>query len=246
MSGCYCHSRSPWVQVTLVALGYWFVVGLLCHWFYPVAISDALARYAPMAEHFARGEWELAYHPRFGVLFPTICGLIVKVFGVGGDTAVQLVAIGFLALAAIPLWLVTREIFGTAVAWWAVALLLTVNDFTCHAMDGIRDTGKCLGFALLAWGAVGKKPLSLALGMAILVALASYLFAVAAALLGAWWLYLAFFDKTALSAWHRACLYLLPLVGFLAAAVSVTYMTHAYTGHWVPAPQYIKVLGVYL
>ena len=244
--GCSCNSLRPWVQVVLVALGYWLVFGVLCHWFYPVAISDALARYAPMAEHFARGEWELAYHPRFGVLFPTLCGLTVKAFGVGGDTAVQSVAIGLLALSAIPLWFLTRELFGVTVAWWAVALLLTVNDFTAHAMDGIRDTGKCLGFALVAYGAVVKRPLVLALGMAVLVSLVSYLFAVATVLLLAWWLYLALGERQEQASTRRLGLYGWPLAGFAIGTAAVTYMTHAYTGHWLPAPQYIKLLGAYL
>ena len=45
---------------------------------FPLIGTDTLCRYAPMAEAFAAGEWNEAFHPRFCVGMPTVAGLAQK------------------------------------------------------------------------------------------------------------------------------------------------------------------------
>lgn len=175
-------SRRVWA----LAVGHWAAVTLLCWWLYPVTIPDTLTRYAPMADRFACGEWALAFHPRFGVLFEVLCGCTVKVLGVPGDWAAQFVSLGFLSLSVVPLWFLLRKLFDSNVAWWSVALMLVNDDFSRYAMDGLRDTGKCLGFALVGFGMVLRRPGWLALGLFVLASMFSYCFAVSAVLLAGW------------------------------------------------------------
>ena len=223
----------------MVAIGYWVVVAVLCVLCYPVTISDTIARYAPMADHFARGEWSLAFHPRFGVLFQVLAGGVVKLTGCGGDVATQVVSLGFLSLSAVPLWFVVSALFDRRIAWWAVALMLVSDDLSRYALDGLRDTGKCLGFALVGLGVVRRSPLWFALGLFVLVTIVSYCFAVASVLLLGWCVYwcAAKAEKPSIAT------FAVPVVAWLAGTAAVVFQTHAFTGHWLPSPHYIKILG---
>lgn len=225
-------------KIWLTAIGYWIAVSLLCCLLYPLMMSDSTARYAPMADHFACGDWNLAFHPRFGVLFQVVSGAICMLPGIGGDRAVQIAAIGLLALSAVPLFFLVRELFGVRVAWWSVALLLVADDFTRNAFDGLRESGKCLGFALLGYGAVARKSGRYALGVFVLATLTSYGFAVASALVFGWTAYFAFRRE-----WRQL---VLPALGWVLGTAAVVALTHAYTGHWLPSPHYIKFLGGWL
>ena len=226
-------------KIWLLAICHWVVVAVLCCLFYPVTMSDSIARYAPMADHFARGEWAFAFHPRFGVLFQVLAGTVVKLTGLGGDNAVQVVSIGFLSVSAVPLWFVVRRLFDERIAWWAVALMLVSDDLSRYALDGLRDTGKCLGFALVGLGVVRRSPLWFALGLFVLVTIVSYCFAVSSALLFGWCMYwcVAKSEKPSIAT------FAVPVAGWLVGAAAVVVQTHAFTGHWLPSPQYIKILG---
>jgi len=225
-------------KIWLVAIGYWIAVGIVCCLAYPVMMSDAAARYAPMADHFARGEWDLAFHPKFGVLFQVLSGTIAWLLGVSGDKAVQIAALGLLAFASVPLYFLTKEIFGEKVAWWAVAILLLSDDFTRNSFDGLRESAKCLAFALLGYGAVSKKSLLYGLGVFILIATTSYGFALGCAFALGWTLYFLFKGE------FRQLP--LPVACWCLGTAAVVTLTHAFTGHWLPSPHYIKFLGAWL
>lgn len=208
-------------RVGLVALAYWAVFGGLCLLLYPVTMTDSITRYAPMADAFARGDWELVFHPRFGVLFEVLCGCVCRLTGLPGAKAIQVVSTGFVALSGIPLFFVAKRLFGASVAWWSLALLFVSDDLTRYAMDGLRDPGKCLAFALMAYGAVTRRTGWLGLGLFLLVTLVSYGFAVGSATLFAWCLYaLVSRPPAEADAGVRARLRLLPLpaLGWAAAA----------------------------
>ena len=66
------------MKIWLVALGFVALYGGIVVWAYPLFSSDVACRYAPMADEFARGNWELAFHPRFGVLFQVLAGSLVS------------------------------------------------------------------------------------------------------------------------------------------------------------------------
>lgn len=195
-----------------------------------------------MAEYFARGEWGYAFHPRFGVLFQTLSGTAVRLFGLSGECASQIVSIGLYSLAAVPLWFVVRALFDSRTAWWALALTLLSDDLTRNAFDGLRDSGKCLGFALVALGVVRRESKWYALGLFVLVTLTSYCFALALILLVGWCL----FANRGEPASTRLKGALLPVCAFVLAGALVTLLTHSFTGHWLPSTHYIKLLGRWL
>lgn len=225
-------------KIWIVAIGYGLLMSALICLLCPCMISDTTFRYAPMADAFARGEWNLAFHPRFGVLFQCVAGSIVWLTGLHGDCACQVTATLFLSVSAVPLWFLARKLFGERVAWWSVAALLVCDDFTRYAMDGLRDVGKCLAFALLGLGAAEEKPHWFALGLVVLISLVSYGFAVASCLVFLWSLYML---------WRKQYLKLaLPAFGWAVGTASVTLMVHAFTGHWLPAPHFIKYVGDWL
>lgn len=226
-------------RVWLTVLGYWLVFGLLCTLLYPVTMTDSITRYAPMADCFASEDWELVFHPRFGVIFEVLCGGLSWLTGLEGAKSVQVVATGFLALSGVPVFFLTKRVFGVRIAWWSLALLLVSDDFARYAMDGLRDNGKCLAFALVGYGAVERKSLWVGVGLFVLVSLVSYGFAVGSVLVFAWFLFVLF-TRQPLAKLP------LPVLGWALGTAAVTAMTHAYTGHWLPSPHYVKFLGGWL
>lgn len=232
-------------KVWTAAILYWIVFGLLCTLLYPATIFDTMARYAPMADAFARGDWELAFHPRFGVLFEVLCGGLSWLTGLPGNLSVQVVSVGFLALSGVPLWFAVRQVFDVRIAWWALVFLFLSDDLTRYAMDGLRDTGKCLAFALLGYGCVARRPLWYACGLFVLVTLVSYGFAVATVLLPVWAVWI--FSCGGRESRPRLLASLgLPLLGWSLGTLAVTALTHAYTGHWLPTSHFIRFLGRWL
>lgn len=218
-----------------VVAAYWLVASVLSYLAYPVLMSDTMARYAPMADAFARCDWFHAFHPRFGVLFPVLAGSIARLPGIDGSQSVQIAAFLMHALAAVPVWYVSRRLFGRAVAWWAMALFLVNADLCVYCMDGLRESAKSLGFALIALGVCDRRSALFGLGLFVIVTSFSYCFAVASVLLVAWCVYFA-----ANREWRRIPL---AVAGWLLGSAAATYMVHAYTGHWLPAPQFIGFLG---
>lgn len=233
--------------VWTAALAYWAVLSLLCVWLYPVMMSDSITRYAPMADAFARGDWAQAFHPRFGVIFQVLSGSVAWLTGLSGEKAIQVVAAGMLALSGVPLFFMAKRLFGARVAWWTLALLFVADDLARHAMDGLRDPGKCLVFALLGHGVVARRPLSFAAGLFVFISLFSYGFAVASVLVFAWCVVAAACAVRGRDLGMRVAPALaLPALGWALGTAAVTVLTHAYTGHWLPAPHYIKFLGGWL
>jgi len=232
-------------KIWLVVGAYWIVMSALVCLLSPLTMPDSMARYAPMVDAFARGDWYFAFHPRFGVLFQCVAGSISFLTGLRGDQSCQVASLLFLALSAVPLWHLAKTLFDERVAWWAVVALLVCDDFTRYAFDGLRDVGKCLAFALLGLGIVKQKGLWFGLGLFLLITLVSYGFAVASVLIVIWDLYLL------VSMTHPTSLIphsysLLPHAFYLLATAMVTFMVHAYTGHWLPAPHFIKLFGGWL
>lgn len=218
-------------RVRLVAGLGWVVLTFLCWLLYPPTMSDTMARYAPMAEAFARGEWTLAFHPRFGVIFQ-VCAGTLAFLGLPGDLACQATAIGALLLAGVAMWYVAERLFDRETAWWTFALVALCEVFLGNAMDGLRDPVKCLAFAWLGRGVVERRAIWFALGLFVLMTVVSYGFALALVLLLGWY------------AWQRRSWW--PILLFLLGTVVETVMVHAYTGYWVPVPQIVRIVGRFL
>ena len=231
-------SRREIAQVLLAGLACWLVFGALAVWLYPCCISDTMSRYAPMADAFARGDFYYAYHPRFGVLFETLAGLIASV-GPRGESAVQLAAFFLLAMGAVVMFFLARRLSGSReVAWWSFALSFLATDCFLYALDGLRDPGKCPVFALLGYGLVAGSGWAFGLGLFMYITLFAYGFVVSSLLVFAW---------CVRALWCREWRTMVgPVTGWTAGTLAVTILTHAYTGHWVPVAEFIKYVGRWL
>lgn len=246
-------------RVWLVAFAVWIVLSALICWFYPLMVFDSIARYVPMADAFARGEWRLAFHPRFGVIFPPLTGALVWLFGIGGDKACQIVSTAFLAFSAVPVWAIAKRVFKeNRVAWVATLLLLIATEYLTYAEDGLRDTGRTLGLAhcALAFVTRGKMPRPrngivscddrrrgilprvgegaiMALGILVLSVIKVDLYAFSCVLLAVW---------CVRSFWYRAWFALvLPILGWTLGTLTMCWMTYAQTGYFLPMAQFVKL-----
>ena len=139
--------------------------------------NDVATRYAPLAEEFAKSNFQNAFHPRFGIFFSGLAGMIVYLTELDGFRACQAAAIILYLLAAFPVYWLTCRIWNKRVATYNVVLYLMYSHLLRLAWEGLRDTGKTLGFMLMSYGIItiaqeySKKRgyLSLAIGGAILV-----------------------------------------------------------------------------
>ena len=164
--------------VSLCLFGaFWCCFNLAALWLNTMPCDDVAARYAPMAEEFAKGNFRAAFHPRFGIFFPGLAGTIVYLTGLDGFRGCQAAAVLLYLLSAFPLYSLTCRIWDRRVAWCNVVLYLMCSHLLRLAWEGLRDTGKTTGFILMSYGIVAiaqdhvqkRGYLALASGGAILV-----------------------------------------------------------------------------
>jgi len=227
--------------LVFLAVGVAATVGGLAAWAYPVENPDCAARYAPMAEAFARGDWYEAFHPRFCILFQILTGSLVWLTNCSGVAACQIVSAAFLGLSVIPYWYIMRRVFDSATAWLAVAILLVLPRISGDAMNGLRDPGRILavccwvlGFFNMLDKKRGAAALQ-ALGLFIMVTLKIDCFAPAAAMCMA-----TIFLSVRKRDWRTL---VMCASAFVVSSLSVCTMNWFFTGWFVPAPQYIHIFG---
>lgn len=217
-----------------------FTVALLSILFYPVENPDCAARYAPMAEAFAHGDWHESFHPRFCVLFQVLTGSLVWLTGCSGVAACQVVSAAFIGLAAVPYWHIMKSIFkDDRAAWLSLGIMLVIPRVSGDAMNGLRDTGRILALSMWVLGCIRmtdcKKGVwlqSVAIFIMVTLKIDCFLPAAVMCILS---IALAIRQRL----WKEACLS--PLF-FILAAIAVCSMVWSYTGWFVPAPQYIAFL----
>ena len=220
------------------------IVATLAVLFYPIENPDCAARYALMAEAFARGEWYESFHPRFCILFQVLTGSLTWLLGCSGLTACQIISAIFMGLSIIPYWHIVRRLFGDpTVAWVSVGILIVIPRISGDAMNGLRDTGRILGIALWLLGFLRMleyKPSALlqASGLFILVSLKIDCFLPAVVMCVATIIMAAKI--------HYWKVIVSSVLAFLIAALLVCFMVWSYTGWFVPAPQYIAFLKGFL
>lgn len=220
-------------KVWLLALGFLVALSAVCCLWSPATAADMVIRYAPMADAFARGEWQYAYHPRFGVLFMTLSGSIAWLTGLDGIRACQISAILLLSLSAVPVWCLTKAIFDERAAWAAAVMTLVATEVFVYAIDGLRDTGRTLGMALCAFAFVRNKSWAMALGLLVLSTLRTDLMSVSGVLLGVWWLW-----KLYRREWRSL---VLPTIAWALGIFLMCALNHAYTGSWLPVGKMVKM-----
>ncbi len=135
---------APWL-FCLAAL----LLALPLAYFADVPERDIATRYAPMAEAFAAGKWSYAFHPRIPMLYPALCGVLVRLGGITGFTAAKLLSTACFAAAVFPLFRVMKRVFGERTAVGAL-LVYVVNPFMLRlAGTGLRENMKCLLLILI-------------------------------------------------------------------------------------------------
>ena len=132
-----------WLVFALVVL-----TDLAMVWLFSVPGNDMAGRYAPMADAFAAGDWRVAFHPRFGLLFSAVTGGISYLTGLNGFRSCQIAAMIFFWLTAFPLWSIYRRIWDERVAAAGCLLYLLSSFLTRYAYFGLRESWKAFGIAL--------------------------------------------------------------------------------------------------
>ncbi|MGF0039064.1 hypothetical protein, partial [Victivallis vadensis] len=143
----------PW----MLFLGAMLAGGMLI-WLNRIPANDTCTRYAPMAEAFAAGHWEYAFHPMYGVLFPSLSGMIARLFHLNGFRACQIAALFLWAVSIFPLYELFKKLWSRKIALISCCLYLLCSKLHRYIYDGLRDNGRTLGLALLALGLIVLLP----------------------------------------------------------------------------------------
>lgn len=229
----------PMKKVFAFALVFWVAVSALSILVYPVLMSDTMNRYAPMAQAFAAGDFFHAFHPRFGILFSVLTGVVAFLTGLRGDYACQVVAIGFLAASAIPAWALARRIWGEKVAWALALFVVFLPEFFNISIDGLRDSARIFASLMVAYSFVfGCRSWVLAIGLFVLATLRIDTQIVAGVALVAW-IYLSLKKRD-----YKAII--LPLAAYLIALLLCSIMVYSFTGYFFPNAHTIHALGIRL
>lgn len=217
---------------------YWIVVSAIAVLVYPVLMSDTMNRYAPMADAFAAGDWFHAFHPRFGVIFSVLTGVVASL-GFRGDQACQIVALGFLSASAIPAWYLTRRVFDEKVASLTAALVVLMPEFFVFAIDGLRDCARSFAVLMVAYSFVaGKRSWVMAIGAFVLATLR-----VDTQLVGGLAV-LAWVVTRLVKREYR--MIILPLFAYILGILCCSAMVYGFTGYFLPNAQSVYLLGLKL
>lgn len=121
-------------------------------WLFPFPGNDMASRYAPMTEAFAAGDWQVAFHPRFGMLFSALTGAISWLTGLNGVRSCQVAALFFFWLTVLPLWGIFRRLWDERVAAAGCLLYLLSSFLTRYIYFGLRENWKTFGVAAGVFG----------------------------------------------------------------------------------------------
>jgi len=142
----------PWMPLPLALLG--FLIPLPLLFLLEIPQNDVAARYAPMAEAFAAGQWKFAFHPRVPPLHTVTAGLFAMALNINGFTAAQLASALFFALGILPFYGILRRVFDQKTATIASFLYLFCAPWLELAFSGLRDSAKGAALLLAVYGIV--------------------------------------------------------------------------------------------
>ncbi len=119
-----------------------------------LTVSDVATRYAPMAEAFACGNWQQAFHPRIPPLFVIVSGVFASLFHISGTAACELCSALFFALTVFPLMSLMKKIYNYKYAVWATVMFICCSRLLRIAGMGLRDSAKCFFLVLAVYGLI--------------------------------------------------------------------------------------------
>lgn len=205
---------------------------------FPIPTHDTVMRYAPMAEKFVVGEWRETFHPRFGVLFPALVGMFKFIFRCDSLSACAGVSMLAWALAIVPIFFLSKFIFGEKVAIVSVLLYLICPMPLLWALQGLREPYRLLGVLLMVAGIFSinvSRTISLVfslVGFIILLLLRADTILFAAGFL----LVFSIKDKFRFNTW---CI----VASGLILVQLPCYNVWLWTGWWLPAVQYVNIVS---
>lgn len=119
--------------------------------FNDIPSSDVSSRYAPMADFFAKGNWEFAFHPRIAPLFPVISGVVCYLFGLNGFAGCKIASALMLSLSIFPLWGMLCVLFNKTIARIGIILFVFCSHLLRMGYSGLRESTSCFCLLLCAY-----------------------------------------------------------------------------------------------
>jgi len=155
-------TRRPWLLLLLAVL--MRVVGCVLR---PIPSRDGVA-YLWMAEQWAANGLGALFDSVFHPLYPFAVGLLLRAVPGSIDTVVagQIVAAGCSALAVLPVYFVTRRLFGERAALWAGVMFAIGAWFVRHPAECMSEGPFHLCVALWAAALLAERPRALLAGLA--------------------------------------------------------------------------------
>ncbi|MBE6389128.1 MAG: hypothetical protein E7043_03035 [Lentisphaerae bacterium] len=144
---------NKWVVAALIASGVLLVSGVILH-DYP--FMDVATRYAPMAEAFAEGDWDFAFHPRIQSLQVISGGIICFLTGLDGHMAQKTASALWHIIGGFLIFFMLRDIYPKKrfIAWGST-VFYAFFPYSFHvAVSGMRDSAKTTLLILTAWGLI--------------------------------------------------------------------------------------------
>ena len=127
----------------------WYLAALLLLAYIPLLFisqwpgRDLAGRYAPMAEAFAAGDFQYAFHPRCQILHTSVAGIITYLTSSSGYLACKLTSYLFYVLSFFPLYGMVKKLFGIPVARGTILLFACCAPVVnLLAVAGERDSAK--------------------------------------------------------------------------------------------------------
>ena len=117
---------------------------------------DVAFRYAPMAEAFAIGDWDFAFHPRVPLAMSVIAGGLCWLLKCSGFMACKIVSSLFYSLTVFPVYGIGRRVFKNdhLVIFISVILAGLCSHLIRLGSSGLRDSIKEFAIALAVYGII--------------------------------------------------------------------------------------------
>jgi hypothetical protein len=121
-----------------------------------IPANDCAVRYAPMAEAFADGDFEMAFHSRFLPLYPILAGSVCFLFKCSGYFACKFVCWLLFSFSVYPLYYLVKLVCDQKkTALISSFLLLFCYPLLAFIGDGTRANLKTFLIICLAWAFTG-------------------------------------------------------------------------------------------
>ena len=223
-------------RIALILAAAVSVAAMVVAFLFPLAATDTLCRYAPMAEAFTVGDWFESFHPRFAVGGTVVAGLFAFLPGFDGQTACTVSASLAWAVGGLVFFRIAWRLFGSKAALFALVLYFICPQPLVWALKGLREPFKMLGLLLMADAIVRAKDrdaVSFAEACAAVVFLCLFkcdaiLLAIALGLVYA-----------ALDGFRIRTLVL--TVWGVVVLQPMCWLVWCWTGYWLPAPHYVPL-----